>query len=277
MAEAGTLRLLVAALLAVAAALWVDRRTEAGGYRPPGFVEPWRRVAALVVLASIFFLGIFLSLVLFGVEKPPPTLEDVSGPAIFLLQGLLLLSLVTWFLLGYAGVPGVRLGETFARQFGLRTSEPAKEVAIGALAGVVGWVTMVTVMIGVVGLVWALGGEEHLPTTPPDLVPLVVGLPILLRIAIGLTAGVVEELFFRGFLQPRIGIALSTVMFALAHLSYDAPFMLIGITVLSLLFAFLVRWRKNVVSAIVAHATFDLIQLLIVVPQVLKRLPEVAG
>lgn len=277
MAEAGALRLLAAAVLAVATAFWLDRRTEAAGFLPPGFVQPWRRIAALVVLASIFFLGVFLPLVLFGIERPPPTLEDVSGPAIFLLQGLLLLSLVTWFLLGYAGVPDVRLGETFTRQFGLRTSEPLKEVAIGAAAGAAGWVTMVLVMMGVVGLVWLLGGEEHLPTTPPDLVPLVVGLPIVVRIAIGVTAGVVEELFFRGFLQPRVGIALSTLMFALAHLSYDAPFMLAGITVLSLVFAFLVRWRRNVVSAIVAHAAFDLIQLLIVVPQVLKRLPEVAG
>ena len=50
--------------------------------------------------------------------------------------------------------------------------------------------------------------------------------------------------------------------------------MLVGITVLSLLFAFLVRWRRSVLAAIVAHAAFDLIQLLIVVPLVLKRLPD---
>ena len=75
-------------------------------------------------------------------------------------------------------------------------------------------------------------------------------------------------------LQPRIGILLSTLFFTLAHMSYDAPFMLVGITVLSLFFAFLVRWRRSVIAAIVAHAGFDLIQLLILVPLVLDRLPD---
>jgi membrane protease YdiL (CAAX protease family) len=105
----------------------------------------------------------------------------------------------------------------------------------------------------------------------------VAGLPLLVRIAIGMTAGIVEETFFRGFLQPRVGIALSTIFFVMAHLSYDAPFMLVGITALSLLYAFVVRWRRNVLAAIVAHATFDLIQLLIVVPSVLRMLSEAAG
>jgi membrane protease YdiL (CAAX protease family) len=129
----------------------------------------------------------------------------------------------------------------------------------------------------VVAIVWALGGEEILPTEPPELIPWVVGLPILVRAAIGVTAGVVEETFFRGFLQPRVGVLLSSALFVLAHLSYDQPFMLVGIAALSLLFAWLVRWRRSILPAIVAHAVFDLIQLLIVVPQILKRLPEVAG
>lgn len=277
MGEAGALRLAVAALLALGAAGWVDWRTAAGGFRPPGFDQPWRRLAALAVLASIFFLGVFLPVVLFGVDKPAPTADDVGGPGIFLLQGLLLLSLVTWFLLGYAGVPGARLSDLFARQFGLRARAPATELGVGVAAGAVGWLMVIGLMIAVVGVVWALGGEEYLPQAPPELVPLVAGLPFLVRIAIGMTAGIVEELFFRGFLQPRVGIALSTAFFAMAHLSYDAPFMLVGITALSILFAFLVRWRRSILAAIAAHAAFDLIQLLIVVPQVLKRLPDVAG
>jgi membrane protease YdiL (CAAX protease family) len=132
-------------------------------------------------------------------------------------------------------------------------------------------------MLAVMALVWALGGEELLPTEPPELVPWVAGLPLATRAAIALTAGVVEELFFRGLLQPRVGIALSSALFVLAHLSYEQPFMLIGIAALSLVFAWLVAWRRTILPAIAAHAAFDLIQLLIVVPQVLKRLPELAG
>lgn len=277
MADAGVLRLLIAGLLALAAAFWVDRRTEALGVLPPGFREPWRRIGGLVVVASILFLGVFLSIAMFGVEKPALTVEDVSGPGIFLLQGLLVLSLVTWFVLGYAGVPDLRLGATFARQFGLRAEEPWKELGLGVLLGFAGWALVIALMLAVAGIFYAVGGEEVLPQAPPDMVPLVAGLPLLIRLAIGMTAGIVEETFFRGFLQPRIGIALSTIFFVMAHLSYDAPFMLVGITALSLLYAFVVRWRRNVLAAIVAHATFDLIQLLFVVPTVLRMLPEAAG
>ena len=73
-----------------------------------------------------------------------------------------------------------------------------------------------------------------MPQQPPAMVPFIASLPIWLRLLISLSAGVVEETFFRGFLQPRVGIPLSTAFFALAHLSYGQPFMLIGITLLSL-------------------------------------------
>jgi membrane protease YdiL (CAAX protease family) len=322
--EAGAPRLVLALLLATATALAVDRWTAARGFEPPGFERPWRRAAALAVLVSIFFVAVFLPMALFGLERAPLSPDDVTTPRLFLLQGLLVLALVVWFLLGFTGTapraeagpapraetgaapraltgadpraePGTApeaelgiapetaprsregLAATFARQLGLASERPLVEIAIGLGAGVAGWLLVILLMLAVVALVWALGGEELLPTEPPELVPWVAGLPLATRAAIALTAGVVEELFFRGLLQPRVGIALSSALFVLAHLSYEQPFMLIGIAALSLVFAWLVAWRRTILPAIAAHAAFDLIQLLIVVPQVLKRLPEVAG
>ena len=46
--------------------------------------------------------------------------------------------------------------------------------------------------------------------------------------------------------------------------------MLVGITVLSLLYAGIVRWRQSVWAAAAAHATFDAIQILIVIPSLLQ-------
>jgi membrane protease YdiL (CAAX protease family) len=282
--EAGAPRLLLALLLATATALAVDRWTAARGFEPPGFERPWRRAAALAVLVSIFFVAVFLPMALFGLERAPLSPDDVTTPRLFLLQGLLVLALVVWFLLGFTGTapetaPRIRegLAATFGRQLGLASERPLVEIAIGLGAGVAGWLLVILLMLAVVALIWALGGEELLPTEPPELVPWVAGLPLATRAAIALTAGVVEELFFRGLLQPRVGIALSSALFVLAHLSYEQPFMLIGIAALSLVFAWLVAWRRTILPAIAAHAAFDLIQLLIVVPQVLKRLPEVAG
>lgn len=275
------LRLLVPALLAAGAAVWVDRATEARGFLPPGFREPWRRLAGLLVLASIFYLGVFLPVGRIGQESEPLT-GDVSTPGLFLLQGLLVVSMAAWYVLGYAGSwdgeralsdPGA-LVRGFARQFGLLAERPWTEIGLGVAAGVAGWMVVITLMIVTALTIYLLGGEDLLPKQPPELVPLIAGLPFLVRVAIGLTAGLVEESFFRGFLQPRVGIVVSTALFVLAHLSYDQPFMLIGITALSVLFALLVVWRRNVLAAIAAHATFDLVQLLIIVPWVLESLPE---
>jgi len=267
------LRLLIPALLAAGAALWVDRTTAARGFFPPGFDELWRRIAALAVLASIFFLGIFLPIGMIGAEQPPMP-EHVSTPRLFLLQGLLVLSLVAWFVLGYAGRTHQPLPGLFARQFGWRAEQPWTEIGLGIAAGIAGWLVVIALMVVVAMVIYLLGGESLVPKKPPELVPIIAGLPFLIRLSIGLSAGVVEESFFRGFLQPRVGIALSTGMFVLAHLSYEQPFMLLGICALSLLFAGLVRWRGSVLASVAAHATFDLVQLLVIIPWVLERLPQ---
>ncbi|HEY3492084.1 MAG TPA: CPBP family intramembrane glutamic endopeptidase, partial [Solirubrobacterales bacterium] len=61
-----------------------------------------------------------------------------------------------------------------------------------------------------------------------------------------------------------------TLLFVFAHFSYGQPFMLIGIATLSLIYAFLVQWRQNIWPAIAAHFLFDAVQLLVVIPTVLK-------
>ena len=66
----------------------------------------------------------------------------------------------------------------------------------------------------------------------------------------------------------------STVLFALAHLGYGQPFMLIGVTLLSLLYADLMRRRGSVWAPVAAHAVFDLVQLLVVVPLVARALEQ---
>jgi membrane protease YdiL (CAAX protease family) len=125
-------------------------------------------------------------------------------------------------------------------------------------------------------LIWALGGEDALPQEPPALVPWIAALPIGLRLALSVSAGFAEEIFFRGFLQPRAGITFSTVLFVMAHVGYGQPLMLVGVTLLSLVFAALVRWRQTIWSAVVAHAVFDALQLTVVIPKALEFL-EGAG
>jgi membrane protease YdiL (CAAX protease family) len=262
-------------LLAMTTAVAVDRLTWRRGLQPPGFgsarvgegLAAARHGLALAVLAGALWIGVFgpLGTVGSGIQ---PDLSQVHASQLFLLHGLFGAALGAWYLLGFAGTGG-----SWTVQLGLKCRRPLPEIGIGLAAGVAGWLTVLGVMVVLGSLVWALGGQELLPERPPALIPWLAGLPIWLRLAVSLSAGVVEEAFFRGFLQPRAGIALSTGLFVLAHAGYEQPLMLVGITLLSLLFAFLVRWRQNIWPAVVAHAVFDAVQLLIVVPTALEFVP----
>ncbi len=265
------LRVVGPALLALAAAFIVDRLCAAKGLLPPGFAVPWRRGAALALLAGVFWIGVFAPLGMLGLE----TEQDLSGltvPRLFLLHGILVATLVGWFLLGYAGTARADLGRLFAAQFGLLAPRPAREIGLGLVLGLAIWSLALMVLMAIALLVLAFGGEDALPKSPPALVPWIAALPWGVRLLVSLSAGAVEETFFRGFLQPRAGLLLSTLFFALAHASYGQPFLLVGVTFLSVLYGALVRWRQSIWAAIAAHALFDAVQLLVIVPAALELL-----
>jgi membrane protease YdiL (CAAX protease family) len=53
--------------------------------------------------------------------------------------------------------------------------------------------------------------------------------------------------------------------------------MLLGITLLSLIYAFLVRWRQTIWPAIAAHALFDGVQLLVIIPMAMRLMGTSPG
>jgi membrane protease YdiL (CAAX protease family) len=264
-------------VLAVASSLLIDQLCVRRGLLPPAFrasgtpaasrIAFMRRLAAGLIVTVVLWLGVFAPLGSLGsAQQIDPT--AISTPQLFLLHCLLLVAIVSWYLLAF----GAEESRGPWIQFGMRTSEPLREIGIGLIAGLVAWMSVIAIMV-ISGLaVWALGGRDLLPQAAPPLVPWLASLPLLLRLGVSLSAGFAEELFFRGFLQPRAGIVVSTALFVLAHLSYEQPFMLLGVTLLSLIFALLVLWRQSIWAAVTAHATFDAVQLTIMIPFALEYL-----
>lgn len=287
-------RLILPALAALALAFWVEESCRRRGILPPGLHILWRRVIAGAALAALLFRGIFLPMALWGLPAPEPATE-VPVPQLFLLQLWMLATLAIWFGLGFAGLPRTRpepvpeeaadpdlvppppappasWTRKVAAQLGLLHPDVPREIGVGLILGLGAWVAVLAAALALGLAIYFLGGQDSLPKSPPAVLPWIAGLPLVLRLLLSLSAGVAEELFFRGFLQPRVGILLSTLCFSLAHLSYGQPFLLFGVTLLSLIYGSLVRWRQNLWPAIAAHALFDAIQLLIVIPAALKLL-----
>jgi membrane protease YdiL (CAAX protease family) len=258
-------------LAAVGATVAFDLATRRRGLDPPGFREPARRVAGLGTVALVLWIAVFLPLARIGSEVEPD-LSKVPTWQLFLLHVLLLGALASWWVAGFAGRGAG--AASFSEQIGLAVAGARarwREIGLGVVFGVAAWCAVIATLVVVALVLAALGGEGLLPKQPPALIPWLAGRPLLVRVGLALSAGAVEEMFFRGLLQPRIGLAASTAMFALAHLSYGQPFVLVGVTLLSVLYGLLVRWRQNLWAAMTAHALFDGIQLLIVIPTILRQ------
>jgi membrane protease YdiL (CAAX protease family) len=295
---------------AVLGALLLDVLCAARGLLPPGFRVPWRRALADLTVALLLAVAVFSPLGSLGMKPKAEDLSQISTPQLFLLHVLMVITMGVWFLLGFAGEgaraapppepamplhwpelvdpagepaavppppPPVPLGRQLMAQFGYLAPSIPREIGLGVALGIGAWVAVILALMVIAGAALALGGESVVPKSPPALIPLIAGLPAWVRFLVSLSAGVVEESFFRGFLQPRVGILASTGFFVLAHLSYGQPFMLVGIALLSLIYAFLVKWRQNVWPAMAAHALFDGVQLLVVVPAALRMLGAEKG
>lgn len=282
-----SLRLIAPPVLALAAVLAIDSSSRLRGLQAPGLVvrelvdgsfDLWtrmRRAIALGVFWCVFWVGVFDPIRTWGLE-PVFDPESVRTPQLFLLHVLFVFSLIVWYALGFAALPAYR-GRKEAgwwNQLGFKASHLAGEIGIGVVVGMGAWIAVLGILLFVGSILWWAGGESLLPSEPPPIIPWIATLPLGVRLAVSLSAGVVEETFFRGFLQPRIGIAFSTGLFVLAHASYAQPLMLLGVGILSLIYGGLVWWRRTIWPAIVAHFLFDAVQLTVVIPGVLRWIEE---
>lgn len=80
-------------------------------------------------------------------------------------------------------------------------------------------------------------------------------------LTVGLSAGIGEELLFRGALQPRFGILFTTLLFTFAHAQYSLSPALLGIFVVGYGLG-LIRNRINTTAAILVHAGFNFLQVI---------------
>jgi hypothetical protein len=84
-------------------------------------------------------------------------------------------------------------------------------------------------------------------------------------VLLGLSAGIGEEITMRGALQPRLGILLSSALFASLHVQYSW-FGVLVILVLGVLLGVIRRWAGTTV-AMTVHAVYDMLAVMSVLPR----------
>lgn len=85
---------------------------------------------------------------------------------------------------------------------------------------------------------------------------------LVLAISVGISAGVGEELLFRGLLQPVFGIFLSAALFASLHWQYGFTLALVQMLVWGIALGF-VKNKTNTTVVILAHFLYDLLAVLL--------------
>ncbi|GIK74699.1 MAG: hypothetical protein BroJett021_36870 [Chloroflexota bacterium] len=76
-------------------------------------------------------------------------------------------------------------------------------------------------------------------------------------ISIGLAAGIGEEALFRGAMQLRFGLILTSLLFALVHSNYGVSLATLVVFLLGLMLGYL-RIRYNTSTAMIAHAVYNI-------------------
>lgn len=75
-------------------------------------------------------------------------------------------------------------------------------------------------------------------------------------ISIGLAAGIGEEALFRGAMQPRFGLVVTSLLFALVHSNYGITLSTAVVFLLGMMLGWL-RLRYNTSTAMIAHAVYN--------------------
>jgi len=228
-----------------------------------GLQEPGRRAAAVGLLGVVLLLTVAIPFA-GGLAGGEPQVKRLTAVSLFAVHALLLLFLIAYYFLSRQS--------SLTDFLKLRSARPVVDLSSGILIGFAGWaLTVCALLVAVViGLLLRRNGLEVAGRGVSPTILWLATRPLAVRIGIVVSAMVVEELFFRSFLQTRVGPVAATLMFTAAHGMYGQPLVLVGILVISAVLSTAFVLYRNVLPCIVAHGTFDAIQMFVLIPLALR-------
>ena len=230
-------------------------------YLIPAVQRAVKRVVPLQPGSPVIYLTVVLGLLLIAQQLGSQIQQQLP-----LTYGELLAQDVPFFILAFVGV-GI-----FIR----RTPQQAVE-RLGLVPPVRNYWWLIALGGIVVFLVVAYGIEAVANVVAPEQQKKVTDVSNVLFshfnnpaaiIFLGVLAGVVEETLFRGAMQPRLGIVITSILFAALHTQYAISFATLEVLVLGIGLGWLRKYSGSTVTGMVTHAGYDIAVGLI--PFVLK-------
>jgi len=96
---------------------------------------------------------------------------------------------------------------------------------------------------------------------PTNVQTVLAGTPLYFLVFTFLVAPINEEIFFRGFLVPRLGIIASAIIFAVLHLSYLSVSEFSAALVFGLLAGYVFKKKNSLYPSIAAHMIVNAITI----------------
>lgn len=216
-------------------------------FTPMDADSPTDMVGLSIVLA---FIGFFIFQYAFNPE--PAATGDIS--IAYLLSQFVFMIVLAFVLVGAGQWRTVREA---ANRLGLNRITP-RQAGIALLAVIGGFVVM---GIGGVLTQWLQPDfNNEIQQTTEEITKNVNS--VAGAVFFGLGAGASEETLLRGAIQPRYGIWVTSLLFALLHSQYGISFVLAGVFCMGVILG-LLRNRINTTAAILTHAVFNTIVVLI--------------
>jgi uncharacterized protein len=205
---------------------------------------------ALVVVNLLFTLGVGLNNLADSLQSSAEAGASYNITALIWVQDITMLVMA---LVGVGWLSRRRSGAALQR---LGVVVPSwAQAAIGLAVGLA-MVPAVLLLEGLAGRLGLGANPDVERLTEQMLGPMFTSLPGVLTL--GLAAALGEETVFRGALQPRFGLILTAILFALLHSNY-------GITLsTALVFAVgivlgILRQRTNTSVSMITHATYNIV------------------
>lgn len=215
----------------------------------------WHLIGFLSILAGVAALGFLAQHAPTGGGGVPAGQLGKHSQAI---PTYLVAIFMDWALLYYCWIGVHRRGGNVSTLSGGRWTS-WKSVAVDLSIALPFWVLWEAAALGVHRLLGASSAKTVDSLLPQSLIE------ILIWIATSITAGVCEEMAFRGYLQRQfhalsgsvvVAVLGQGLVFGLGH-SYQGWKNTVVITVLGIMFGALAAWRKNLRANIVVHAWAD--------------------